>query len=257
MVAYAVSAVVSAVGENKLMPPPDCVPVKSSMGDQDMCATTLAGLLIGLSKILRLGWMIASAHTWKLFLIRVRNSTREKNQKMRPRSPGPERPTQAGPCISIYKTGPAVPGHTGSDRVYILGFVTGFIQLGIAAIPCGLYGDWGVLLVTGSGIILCLAMGSLGQWKCEKWASRSNSSDKTVVLTRGNGSQHAIVILGTREGLDLEALATGPATVDLSTLWIFFCCGMIHNPIRLQILVILVSLVSPLPAFKGSAVLSL
>lgn len=97
----------------------------------------------------------------------------------------------------------------------MIGFATSIVQLGIAAIPCGVYGDWGILLVTASGIVLSFATGALAQWKREKWACRHNT-EKTVVLTKGNGSQHAIVIIGDNKGLDFEDLATGPVTLDNS-----------------------------------------
>jgi hypothetical protein len=49
----------------------------------------------------------------------------------------------------------------------------------------------------------------------EKWACRRNAK-KNVILTRGNGSQHAIVILGDGNGLDFEDLAAGQTNVDVS-----------------------------------------
>lgn len=126
-----------------------------------------------------------------------------------------KKPTQAGLCVSIYKAEKAQPGYPGHDLIYFIGFVTILVQLGIAAIPCGLFGDWGILLVTICGIILSLATGSLGQWREEKWACRKESQ-KSVILTRGNGSQHAFVILGDGKGLDLEDLAAGPMNADVS-----------------------------------------
>jgi hypothetical protein len=125
------------------------------------------------------------------------------------------KPTQAGLCVSVYRAEPANIGCPGYDLVYWVGFATTIIQLGIAAIPCGLFGDWGILLVTVIGILLSFASGCLPQWKEEKWACR-RKSDKNVILTRGNGSQHAIVILGDGKGLDLEDLAAGQTNVDVS-----------------------------------------
>jgi hypothetical protein len=46
-----------------------------------------------------------------------------------------------------------------------------------------------------------------GKWACRK------SADKTVVLTRGNRAQYAIV---NGKGLDLEDLAAGLTNVDVS-----------------------------------------
>lgn len=140
------------------------------------------------------------------------------------------RPLQAGLCVSIYKGERAVPGHPGYDLVYFTGCVTIALQLAVAIIPLALYGDWSILVVTAGGILLSLATGSLGQWSKEKWACRRGSK-KTIVLTKGNGSQHAIVVLGQNVSLDLEDLA-GPTThfptshgtrimvITLAILWI-------------------------------------
>lgn len=129
-----------------------------------------------------------------------------------------KKPSQAGLCVSIYNAEQAVKGYPGYDVVYWIGFVSTIIQLGIAAIPCGIFGDWGIFLVTIAGILLSFATGSLPQWAEEKWACRDKST-KNVILTRGNGSQHAIVILGGGKGLDLEDLAAGQTNVDVSASW--------------------------------------
>ena len=145
--------------------------------------------------------------------------TEKWNNQKRGKSPGkpdPPRPTQASLCVSIYKSGEALPGHPGKDAIYYFGLMTGVVQLGIAAIPCGIHGNWGIVVITASGILLSLAMGSLGQWKREKWACCSKTQ-KLVILTTGNGSQHAIVVLWEGRGLDLEDLAGGRAITDSLT----------------------------------------
>ncbi|KGO38219.1 hypothetical protein PEX1_036620 [Penicillium expansum] len=48
-----------------------------------------------------------------------------------------------------------------------------------------------------------ISLGSLQQRPKEKWACRRNSTN-TVILTKGNGGQHAIVIIGDKKGLDIE-----------------------------------------------------
>lgn len=153
---------------------------------------------------------------------------------------------RAGLCVSIYRADQAQPGYSGHDWLYFLGFATALLQLGIAAIPCGLSGDWSILVVTAAGILLSFATGSLRQWSKEKWACRRNSA-KTVILTKGNGSQHAIVIIGAGKGLDIEDLAAGPNASDawtsvnvtkialliLSFLWVFLlivAAGVKQNP---------------------------
>jgi hypothetical protein len=136
----------------------------------------------------------------------------------------------AGLCVSIYKADLARPGYPGYDLVYFLGFATAAVQLGVAAIPWGIFGDWSVFLVAASGILLVLATGSISQWRKEKWHCRRHTSN-TVILTKGHGSQHAIVIIGDAKGLSLEDLAadapvptsygTRFAVRSLAILWIF------------------------------------
>ncbi len=123
---------------------------------------------------------------------------------------------QAGLVVSFWEASATIPaGKPGRDILFWSGVSITVIQLGLAAIPCGLYGDWGVLLVTAGAIALCFITGSLGQWKVEKWACRElEGKQKIFVLTRGNGAQHAIVIDSKGRGLDLEDLATGFANVD-------------------------------------------
>lgn len=81
-----------------------------------------------------------------------------------------------------------------------------FIQIALSAIPVATSHNWYVLMVTVVGTILAFATGSLTQWGEEKWSCR-RSSQSTYVITRGNGSQHAIVILGNGHGLNMEDMA--------------------------------------------------
>lgn len=125
-----------------------------------------------------------------------------------------DEPKAASLCVSIYKaTGAA--GKPKNDLIYWAGVGIALLQLGIASIPCGLYGDWGILMVTAAGIVLAFLTGSLPQWSAEKWAGRK-ASNKKIILTRGNGSQHAIVVLGNDVGLDLEDLAAVGNNTDNS-----------------------------------------
>lgn len=123
---------------------------------------------------------------------------------------------QAGLVVSFWEVSETQPyGRPGRDILFWSGVFVSILQLGFAAIPCGLYGDWGVLLVTCAAMVLCLTTGSVGQWKIEKWACRHlRGKKKNFVLTRGNGAQHAIVIISNGRGHDLEDLATGFANVD-------------------------------------------
>ncbi len=126
-------------------------------------------------------------------------------------------PERAGLCVSFYDAvdSPRV-GRAGRDLLYYSGFITAFLQLGIAAIPLGILSDWSTLLVTVAGILLAFISGALPQWRKDKWACRGKCT-KTIVLLQSNGSQHAIVIRGNGVGLDLEDLAAARNTSDNST----------------------------------------
>jgi hypothetical protein len=102
------------------------------------------------------------------------------------------------------------------DWVWCSGIVVIFIQLGIAAIPWGLYGDWDILLITAAGTLLALIGGSLPRWREEKWAC-TRLGGATVTITQGNGSRTAATIIGKRgKGLDLEILSRGTRTAQAS-----------------------------------------
>lgn len=221
--AYGAAAVVSAIGENKLMPPPDCkcLVINGRSGYVRENTSWIIGRIVrdfeswmdrsdpkgrvraNLDKILRDRWEYDKA----------------KAEDIEPGAgAGVERPVQAGLCVTFYNTGQAIKGYPGYDLVYWMGFVTTIFQLGIAAIPCAVFGDWGIFLVTIAGILLSFATGALPQWREEKWACRQKVS-KNVILTRGNGSQHAIIILGNGNGFDLEDMAAGQTNVDVSASW--------------------------------------
>ncbi|EWZ48974.1 hypothetical protein FOCG_07389 [Fusarium oxysporum f. sp. radicis-lycopersici 26381] len=241
-VAYAITAVVSAIGENKLMPPADfsCMVINGETGytrdnhswiigrmvrdfetwmDQQPLAGGLPALPPGPSPnpvqtcvedIIELKWE------------ELRERAKKKEQ------PEPERPPKAGLCVSVYKAQEATKGYPGYDAPYIAGFLTCIVQLGVAAIPCGIFGDWSILVVTAAGIVLSFASGALPQWSKEKWACRIDT-EKTFVLTRGNGSQHAIVIQGAGVGLDLEDLSAADtgAFADRGTRLIVIALGFL------------------------------
>jgi hypothetical protein len=210
-VAYAVTAVVSAIGENKLMPLPDCAckVINGRTGYvRDNSSWVIGRVMRDFESWMDQGKPQGPISTRLLEIRKAKEKDVGSGQHV-------SMPSRTGLCVSIYKAELARPGYPGYNGLYFIGFVTSIVQLGIAAIPCSIYGNWGILLVTASGIILSFATGSISQWSKEKWACRRNS-EKTVILTRGSGSQHAIVIIGDGKGLDLEDLAAGPTNVDVS-----------------------------------------
>ncbi|KIW66871.1 hypothetical protein PV04_06161 [Phialophora macrospora] len=216
-VAFAVTAVVSAVGENKLMPLPDCT-CKVINGESGYVRENTSWIIGRLVRDFE-HWKDADVTAKVKELIEKKfKFEKDKALKETGSAASVEEPSQAGLCVSVYEADPARRGYPGYDAVYWVGFVTTFVQLGIAAIPAGIFGDWGIFLITIAGILLSVMTGALPQWAKEKWACRSKSK-KNVILTRGNGSQHAIVILGNGSGLDLEDLAAGQTNVDVSASW--------------------------------------
>ncbi|KAF3930112.1 hypothetical protein ABW19_dt0206710 [Dactylella cylindrospora] len=114
------------------------------------------------------------------------------------------------------------------DLTWWIGWVVICVQLGIAAIPWGLWGDWAIFLVSGAGTLFSLLSSSLPQWISEKWAWRRLAKPKTLVLTRGNGTHFAIAVVSRAGDPDMEALAsarmearpfTRPLFLFLTTLW--------------------------------------
>lgn len=119
--------------------------------------------------------------------------------------------------ITVYavdKKPPVPHGIPVLDRVWYLGCTVIVVQLVIAMIPWILNGEWDTFLITGAGTLFALVGGSQSQWQSEKWAC-PKTGGASVVLTQGNGSRHAVVILNNRKdktGLDLEILARGTRT---------------------------------------------
>lgn len=121
---------------------------------------------------------------------------------------GRRRRRRAGLCISVFEASKGKEaGVPDRDFLWYSGYAVAALQLSIAAIPWALYGVWEEFAVTALGTALAFSTASLPHWTQERWACNTHSK-KTFVLTRGNGAQHAIVIIGAGRGLDLEDLAT-------------------------------------------------
>ncbi|KAL5337964.1 hypothetical protein BJX70DRAFT_367805 [Aspergillus crustosus] len=222
-VSYATSSICSALGEYRLMPDAD----------------TACSLINGKNGYVRgnnswvLGRMMRDYESWMGKTVQAKTASliesRWKFDQAREKEQYPDsgisvpRPSQAGLVISIWEPSRVRrAGVPGKDMLFWSGLVVTVVQLGISAIPLGLDGDWGVLMITGSANILCYITGALRQWKVEKWACRrlDTRTKKNFVLTRGNGAQHAIAVIGNEHGLDLEDLATGFSMIDSPTITI-------------------------------------
>lgn len=201
--AYSISALVAALGSKKLMPPnPDCSckVINGRSGYARENTSWVIGRVVrdinhwtGAATRERLEQNIADR--W------ARNQTKDRDAKQ---------PARAGLVVSVYEPSKTVQAGElqRPDWLYWSGVVTMAVQLGLAAVPLGVYGDWSVMLLTVVGTLLALFTGSLSQWKREKWACRRGSKSP-YILTEGNGAQHAILILGNGHGLNLDDLSTG------------------------------------------------
>lgn len=127
-------------------------------------------------------------------------------------SAGTARPAWEALRITVYRfnENPPVPhGEPTLDRAWYFGIVVIAIELVIAAIPWILYRQSMTFVVAAAGNLLAVVGGSLSQWKVEKWPAPRRCGD-TITLTQGNGSRHAVLIVGQKGvGLDMEILARG------------------------------------------------
>ncbi|KAI2618342.1 hypothetical protein GGR54DRAFT_149899 [Hypoxylon sp. NC1633] len=233
-VSYSINALVDAMGENKLMPQPDysCLVINGKTGHVRDNKSWIIGRMVRDYEL----WMDEDV---KHKVNQIRNDRLEKDQDERKEQkkareakdngnpeptvqPEPTLPDQAGLCISIYEPDPEGKfGKPGNGLLILQSIGIAILQLGVAAIPCGIRGDWGILLISAAGILLSSATASLTQWREEKWSGRrqENGHEQNFILTRGNGSQHAIVVLGRERFLNLEDLASAKTYVPFSRSW--------------------------------------
>ncbi|KAI6103532.1 hypothetical protein F5141DRAFT_212005 [Pisolithus sp. B1] len=224
-VAYSFSNLVLAVGNNKLMPEPDFSSILIN-GRTGYARDNHSWIL---------GRILRDFEHWKpqevgLPLEEMLKSVSHKSNvgTSKDNKPVPTHRTRAGLCVSIFRADPTRAfGVPVADWIYYSGLATAVVQLIVAAIPLILHDNWVILLATSAGIVLAFATGCLPQWRVEKWGYRR--AEKTVILTRGNGAQHAVVIIGDENSPDLEALASADPkgsmwtrffTISLAVLWI-------------------------------------
>lgn len=152
---------------------------------------------------------------------------------------------KAGLCVSVFQASSKPGTDAGVPRRDFLwwgGYLVAALQLGIAIIPWARDGVWEIFAITVLGTVLAFMTASLPHWTEEKWTC-NKTSNKTFVLTRGNGAQHAIAIIGAGRSLDFEDMATSSSerrsyflgkpliNIVLTILW----CGLlisvdgIHN----------------------------
>ena len=154
------------------------------------------------------------------------------------KEPRDEEDIRIGLRVTVWKCKSA-DGVGCGDFVYWVGVGVTAVQLGIAAVPWGLYNEWLTFFVTAVGTALAYMSAALPQWWDEKVGVRKLKytplfkERKDVILTEGNGSHDALLILGCEGGMDLEALAAPQRelrgsmqnrilSIALAILWILF-----------------------------------
>lgn len=228
-VAYAFSALLSAVGDHKIMPEPDY---------QALVVNTENGYVRN-NRSWILGRIVRDIEHWidqepkKALEELIEKSQQieeakvvESNSKREPGAPSisAEKVSKAGLCVTICKAGPARSKYSlHTDLLGFLAFGTLLVQLGIAAIPCALKLQWEILAVTAVGNLIAFATGLLPQWSEEAFACRKlgdKNATKTMALTRGNGAQHLILVVGSQGAYNLEDLASSDAVPRrLTSIW--------------------------------------
>ncbi|KAL9099787.1 MAG: hypothetical protein Q9163_004760 [Psora crenata] len=212
-VAYAFTGLLSAVGDNLLMPPsPDTSSILISIPNGYPRANQ-SWILGRVLRDFEVSWMTKDARAGLEALLEKKNAFK------------------ASLCISVWEpTSGAQPKVPTRDWVWWSGYVVLLLQFGLASVAWGCFGNWVVFTITLGGSILALTTASLPQWRRERWACRERTK-KSFVLCRGNGCQHALLIRGTGAGIDMEDLAsTGQGTTTqvytrlitafLAALWI-------------------------------------
>ncbi|KAL6812926.1 hypothetical protein GGI42DRAFT_364319 [Trichoderma sp. SZMC 28013] len=163
-----------------------------------------------------LGRLVRNHEYWSVPLIkdalnsgRIPDQDVSVNSSIKTYSPRPK-----GLQIFIYKFVPNSPVNRslGKDWPWFSGIITTLIQLGIAAIPAGLYGEWEILLITAGGTALAYATAHFSGYSAFH-GYRSRDSRTVFTLTEGNGSRTAIVFLKDSDiGVDLEHLTRVEST---------------------------------------------
>ena len=216
-VSYSFSALLSAIGDGRLMPVVDCpsIVINARSGIQRKNSSWMLG------RILR-DWEKKSTCVYNgrpALTVSIFRFCEEKYKSVRKHGqPGPaatdlERNKRKldgdirfpPPCPKI-------------DLMWYTGIFVMVVQWVVAAVAAIVEKNWLIMTITISGTFLSLAGGALPQWKQEKWSCRGLSEPKTVILTRGNGHRHVMILHSLGAGPDLEDLATARASAHWSTL---------------------------------------
>ncbi|KAM3416610.1 hypothetical protein BST61_g8201 [Cercospora zeina] len=231
-VSYAISAMLAAMGDNRLMPKPelDCVLINVK---SKYARTNRSWLL---SRLLRdqVHWVPASLPLgWRT----VEKDRLEELRLLNANKPAQDRRSDSAIRLSLRVTVWNCKGQTargGHDLVYWSGVLVAIIQIvGLGVPPLVLYNEYFTILISGGGTLLAWLSGALPQWMEEKINVRALEKSKDVLLTEGAGCYDVIMLRSQAGDLDLEALAGSQrslkhphlnrlASILLAVLWVAF-----------------------------------
>lgn len=171
-------------------------------------------------------------------LIEAKKLQELREQNAQAKEPRDEEDIRVGLRVTVWRCKSAS-GVGCGDWVYWLGVGVTTVQLAISVVPWSLYGEWLTFFITAVGTALAYMSAGLPQWWDEKVGVRRLKytplfkERKDVILTEGNGSHDALLILGCEGGMDLEALAAPQRelrspnqnrlfSIALAVLWILF-----------------------------------
>lgn len=202
-VSYAIQAMISAVGENRLLPKPELDSTILNV-ESGYARTNYSWVL---SRILR-----DFPHWRGKQPDRVEE---QEVQRLKAEFSNDQAKARVGLRVTVWRWTEAT-GRPRGDKIYYAGLFVAIVQLVIAAVPWIKYGEWLIFMTVASGTALAFISGALPQWQEEKFGVRAlkseskNSKAKTkdVILKRtGTGDHDVLLILGSEGSLDLEALA--------------------------------------------------
>ena len=220
-VSYSFSALLSAIGDGKLMPGVDCpsMLINARSGIQRTNSSWMLG------RILR-DWEKHSTCVYNGRPALTVSIFRFCEEKYKPvRKDGQPRPAATDLERNKDKLNGEIlftPPCPNTDLIWYTGIFVMVVQWAVAAVAGIVEKDWLIIMITISGTFLSLAGGALPQWKQEKWSCRRLSEPKTVILTRGNGHRHVMILHSLAGGPDLEDLATARASAHWSTFPLLF-----------------------------------
>lgn len=246
-VAYAITAVLGAAGDNRLISCAPEVPLKVFDLETRYGRDNRSWVLGRLMKTYD-SWMPEEVREKmgkpKGGLFERRGGPPDVEAGQRPQ---PAELRKIGLCVAVYTWGGEA-GRPALDFIWWSGLVTTAVQLGVAAIPWALRGNWAIFLAASTGSLLAYVSASLPHWREEKFKARSKVDEQDFALTSGQGSQHVLIVMGARRGkketpwgLNLADLAGGRPpempntriwTAMLAILWVVFlitCIGIVSD----------------------------